>query len=236
MLWFGTNLVLIKPFVLSGFTSSLVQYDVVWNCLHSREQLWKEVAIKEKSWWLMLMTSPLGQKGPIHHQECVIQTSSDPMLPFRPMRNISEKPHHWLKKLLTSSLSTTPTFPYGLPLKELELPSLWPWRCVHKLGERILLFPSFKITVFTHKIFIFSFTSSPIFKERYGFRFFNNTFYISCRIPLGLCVSIDIYIFEYGCLIFWWNCCVIFSGFAVIHCFACTMRSCNTHTLSLSWL
>ena len=118
----------------------------------------------------------------------------------------------------------------------LEIPSLWPWWCIHKIGERIQLFPSFKITMFKHKIFIFSFSSSPIFKERCGFRFFINRIYISCNIPLGLCVSIDIYISEYGYLIFWWNCCVIFGGFAVIHCFACTMRSCNTHTLSLSWL
>ena len=85
------------------------------NCLHSRERLWKEVAIKEKCWWLLLMTSPLGQKGPVHHQECMIQTSSDPMLSFRPMRNISEKQHHRLKELFTSRLSMTPTFPYGLP-------------------------------------------------------------------------------------------------------------------------
>ena len=53
-------------------------------------------------------------------------------------------------------------------------------------------FASFKITVFTHKISIFSFTSSSIFKERYGFCFFLNIFYISCHIPLGLCVSVDI--------------------------------------------
>ena len=56
---------------------------------------------------------------------------------------------------------------------------------VWRLFILLSAFPSFKITVFTHKISIFSFTSSPIFKERYGFCFFLNIFYISCHIPLG---------------------------------------------------
>ena len=40
----------------------------------------------------MLMTSHLEQKGLVHHQECSISTSSDPMLPFRLMRITSETP------------------------------------------------------------------------------------------------------------------------------------------------
>ena len=71
----------------------------------------------EKSRWLMLMTAHPSQKEPDHRQECMIPTSSDPLLPFRPMRIISEKPHHWLKGLLTSRLSVKPTFPYGLPTR-----------------------------------------------------------------------------------------------------------------------
>ena len=37
---------------------------------------------------------------------------------------------------------------------------------------------------------------------------------------------------EYGYLIFWWNCCVIFDGFVVIHFALCVqMCSYNTHSL-----
>ena len=63
---------------------------------------------------------------------------------------------------------------------------------ISRLFILLSFFYSFRITVFTHNISIFFFTSSPIFKERYRFCFFLNIFYISFHIPLGLCVSIDI--------------------------------------------
>ena len=39
-------------------------------------------------------------KRTVHHQECSIPKSSDPMLPFRLMRIISEMLHHYRKDLL----------------------------------------------------------------------------------------------------------------------------------------
>ena len=42
---------------------------------------------------------------------------------------------------------------------------------------------------------------SPIFKQRYGFCFLFNMCYISCYIPLGLCVFVVYLIVEYGYLI-----------------------------------
>ena len=67
---------------------------------------------------------------------------------------------------------------------------------ISRLFILLSFFSSFKITIFTHNISIFSFTSSPIFKERYEFCFFLNIFYISCHKPPGLCVSVDIYVYN----------------------------------------
>ena len=88
---------------------------------------------------------------------------------------------------------------------------------ITKIYILLSAFPSFKTIVFTHKISIFSFTSSPIFKERYGFCFFLNIFYISCHILLGLCVSVDICVSDAWIWVFdllmkllcdlWWICC-----------------------------
>ena len=52
----------------------------------------------------MLMIFLLSQRGPDHRWECMTLTSSDLMLLFSHMRNTLEKPHCWLKGLLTSYL------------------------------------------------------------------------------------------------------------------------------------
>ena len=55
---------------------------------------------------------------------------------------------------------------------------------------------------------------------------FLSIYLLDCVFPL-----ISVYLMcEYGYLIFCWNCCVIFDGFAVIHSALCVqMCSCNTH-------
>ena len=63
----------------------------------------------------MLMIFLLGQRGPDHQRECMTLTSSDLMLLFSHMRNSLEKPHCWLKGLLTGCFFWTPTFLDGLP-------------------------------------------------------------------------------------------------------------------------
>jgi len=63
----------------------------------------------------MLMIFLLGQRGPDHQRECMTLTIPDLMLLFSHMRNSLEKPHCWLKGLLTSRLFGTPTFLDGLP-------------------------------------------------------------------------------------------------------------------------
>ena len=62
----------------------------------------------------MSMTSHLKQKGLVPHQECLIPTSSDPMLPFRLMRIISEMLHHYWKDLLINFHFMTLKFHNGL--------------------------------------------------------------------------------------------------------------------------
>ena len=63
----------------------------------------------------MLMTLHLSQGGLDLQQECMSLTSSDLMLHFKPMRIAFERLCYWLKELLTSHLSLTPTFQNGLP-------------------------------------------------------------------------------------------------------------------------
>ena len=70
--------------------SFFIKYDAKWKCLHLREQLWKEIVKKGSSLSLMLMNSHLDQKGLIHHQECSIPPSLDPMLLFSLMRITSD--------------------------------------------------------------------------------------------------------------------------------------------------
>ena len=60
-------LVLIKLVVLCGSSCIFVYHDAVWQCLPSKEQLWKEEIVKAKTMWLMLMISLLGKKGTGHH-------------------------------------------------------------------------------------------------------------------------------------------------------------------------
>ena len=75
---------------------------------------------------------------------------------------------------------------------------------ISRLFILLSAFPSFKTIVFTHKISIFSFTSSPIFKERYRFCFFLNIFYILAIYLLdSVFLLISVYLMrEYGNLIF----------------------------------
>ena len=73
----------------------------------------------------MLMIFLLSQRGLDHRHECMILTSLDLMLLFRPVRTTLKKPHCCLKGLLTSRLSWTPTSLYGLHKVELNQPSCW---------------------------------------------------------------------------------------------------------------
>ena len=63
----------------------------------------------------MLITCHPGQKGLALQRECMTLTCSDPMLHFRHIKTTFERLHCWLKEPLTSHLSLTPIFPYGLP-------------------------------------------------------------------------------------------------------------------------
>ena len=65
----------------------------------------------------MLMTSHLDKKGLVHHQECSIPTSLDPMLPFRLMRITSEMLHHYLRGLLINCHFLTLTSQNSLPTR-----------------------------------------------------------------------------------------------------------------------
>lgn len=65
----------------------------------------------------MLMTSHLEQKGLVHHQECLIPTSSDLVLPFRLMRITSEMLHLYLRGLLINRHFLTATSQNGLPTR-----------------------------------------------------------------------------------------------------------------------
>ena len=58
--------------------------------------------------------SHLNQKGLVPHQECSIPTSSNPMLPFRLMKIISEMLHHYQKDLLINFHFMTLKFHNGL--------------------------------------------------------------------------------------------------------------------------
>ena len=65
----------------------------------------------------MSMTSHLKQKGLVPHQECSTPPSSDPILPFRLMRIISEMLHHYWKDLLINRHFMKLTFHNGLPIR-----------------------------------------------------------------------------------------------------------------------
>ena len=101
------------------------------------------------------------------------------------------------------------------------------------------IFPSFKITVFTHNLTIFFLTSSPIFKKMYGFYFFLNVFHISCLRFLELGVFDDIC--EYDAWIWVFDAFVrLWCGF----CWLCVITLCLwlhnvsfvAHTHSVTWL
>ena len=101
------------------------------------------------------------------------------------------------------------------------------------------VFPSFKITVFTHKLSIFFLTSSPIFKKKYGFCFFLNVFHISCLRFLELGVFDNIC--EYDAWISVFDALV---RFLCGSCWLCVVTLClwlhNVlfvgHTHSVTWL
>ena len=111
VLW--TNLVLIKfVFLFLCFcTYFFVFYDCfVCRCLHSRNQLWKEVMAKEKNQWLMLIASPRSQRRLNHRQDFMMSTSSNHMPHFKPMRAISKMLLGWLKGWLNKRLFLIQTF------------------------------------------------------------------------------------------------------------------------------
>ena len=115
---FGTNLNLIKFCVLFCVCAPIsfpCIYVFMCRCLHLKAQLWKKAATKGKNRWLMFMTRHLGQKGLALQRECITLTCSNPILRFRHIISTFKRLHCWLKEPLTSHLSLTPIFPYGLP-------------------------------------------------------------------------------------------------------------------------
>ena len=136
-IFLGSNSVLIEFVVLCGFCCSLMLHDTAYKCLHSRVQLWKEVTIREKSRWLMLMTPLLGQRGLDYRlsiwtpQIPILCCISDSWKLFQRCHTNS-----WTGYWPTISLWNQHS--HMVCHQGLELSSLWHWCYVREHGERIL--------------------------------------------------------------------------------------------------
>ena len=93
--WFGTNLLLIKFVVLCVSSCFLILHDIAWQCLPSRNQLWKEVVAREKNRWLILIASPLSQRRLDHRQDFMMLKSLDHMPYLKLMWTTSRMPPCW---------------------------------------------------------------------------------------------------------------------------------------------
>ena len=93
--WFGTNLLLIKFVVLCVLSCFLILHDIAWQCLPSRNQLWKEVVAREKNRWLILIASSLSQRRLDHRQDFMMLKSLDHMPYLKLMWTTSRMPPCW---------------------------------------------------------------------------------------------------------------------------------------------
>ena len=121
------------------FFFSLLLHNADYKCLHSRKHLWKEVVPTERSLSLMSMISHLKQKGLVPHQEYLIPTSLDPMLPFRLMRIISEMLHHYITGKTCWSIFTSWHWNFTMICSQgLKLSSFRSGWSLWEFGKRIL--------------------------------------------------------------------------------------------------
>ena len=112
--WFGTNLVLIKLVAICVLSCSLILHDTAWQCLHSRNQSWKEVVAREKNRWLILRALLLNQRRLEHWQDSMMSTSSNHMLHLKLMTTTSGMLPCWWKGWLSRVLFLIRTFKNGL--------------------------------------------------------------------------------------------------------------------------